>query len=169
VPIRRARAADVPAIRRCVRDAYAVYLDRLDRPPAPLGHDVAAQVAAGRVFVERGAALRGVLVVVPAPDHLEIENLAVRPEHQGQGVGRRLLAFAERRARTLGLSEVRLYTHEKMVENQRYYAARGYRELRRGIEDGYARVFYAKPLRAVSRPRSRSPRSRSVGAGDGIK
>jgi hypothetical protein len=45
-----------------------------------------------------------------------------------------------------GYSEIRLYTHQTMVENQRFYASIGYEETGRGSEAGYDRVFMRKPL-----------------------
>jgi ribosomal protein S18 acetylase RimI-like enzyme len=158
--VRRARDDDVPAIRRCVLDAYAVYADRLDRPPAPLEDDYGARVRAGEVHLDTvaGGELRGVIVTVPAADHLFVANLAVRPEFQRQGVGRRLLAHAERQARALGLPEVRLSTHERMTENRAFYAARGYRETGAAVVDGRPRVSFAKAVggaRRTPRPRQR--------------
>jgi ribosomal protein S18 acetylase RimI-like enzyme len=146
MPIRAAVDADVPGIRTCVREAYEVYLDRMERPPAPLRDDPAARVRAGQVFVDAVESVRGVVVLIPFPDHLLLENLAVRPTVQRHGIGTRLLVFAERRAAELGLPEVRLYTNERMTENLRYYCARGYRETGRAVEDGYSRVFLSKSL-----------------------
>jgi len=146
MPVRPATPDDVPGIRRCVIEAYSRYADRLDRPPAPLGDDYDAAVRAGHAFVDAEAGVRGVIVLVAAPDHLLVRNLAVQPDLQGQGIGSRLLDFAEARARGLRLPEVRLYTNEAMVENLAFYRARGYRETRRSVEDGYARVFFAKGL-----------------------
>jgi hypothetical protein len=62
------------------------------------------------------------------------------------GLGRRLLAFAEAEALRRGYREIRLYTHQTMVENQRLYASIGYEETGRGIEAGYDRVFMRKQL-----------------------
>src|SRR5262249_44062714 len=66
---------------------------------------------------------------------------------QGLGLGRRLLAFAEAEALRRGYREIRLYTHQTMVENQRLYASIGYEETGRGAEAGYERVFMRKQLR----------------------
>jgi GNAT superfamily N-acetyltransferase len=75
-----------------------------------------------------------------------VENVAVRPAAQGQGIGGRLLALAEQHARGLGLSEIRLYTNEAMTENLAYYPRRGYTETHRADQDGFRRVFFRKPL-----------------------
>jgi GNAT superfamily N-acetyltransferase len=88
------------------------------------------------------------VVVELHPDHLLVENIAVRPAAQGRGVGRVLLARAEELAAELGYGEVRLYTHETMTENIAYYPRRGYTETHRGGQDGYRRVFFRKELGA---------------------
>jgi ribosomal protein S18 acetylase RimI-like enzyme len=64
----------------------------------------------------------------------------VSPARQSLGLGRQLLAFAETEALRRGYREIRLYTHQTMVENQRLYASIGYEETGRGTEDGYDRV-----------------------------
>ena len=62
------------------------------------------------------------------------------------GLGRRLIEFAEAEARRLGYAELRLYTHEKMVENIALYGRLGFEEIGRGREAGYDRVFMTKRL-----------------------
>ena len=73
-------------------------------------------------------------------------ELAVIPARQGLGLGRRLLAFAEAEALRRGYREIRLYTHQTMVENQRLYTSIGYEETGCGTEAGYDRVFMRKQL-----------------------
>jgi GNAT superfamily N-acetyltransferase len=137
----------VPAITALVRAAYAVYVRRINREPAPMTDDHAIQVSNGWVHVaEDDGVMVGVLVVVPGTDHLLIDNVAVHPAAQGRGVGGLLLKTAETAARRLGVGELRLYTNEAMRENLAYYPRRGYRETHRGIESGFARVYFAKTL-----------------------
>ena len=52
---------------------------------------------------------------------------------QGRGIGNRLLATAEARARELGRRRVRLYTGEKLAGNIAWYARHGF--VRERIED----------------------------------
>jgi N-acetylglutamate synthase-like GNAT family acetyltransferase len=66
------------------------------------------------------------LVLDPAPDHLLIWSVAVAPSRQGGGLGNRLLAAAEQRARDLDLAWLRLYTGDKLVRTIDWYARRGY-------------------------------------------
>ncbi len=76
--------------------------------------------------------------------HLLLENIAVLPAAQGQGIGSRLLALAENQARNLHLSEIQLYTNEAMTENLAYYPRHGYIETHRAEQDGFQRVFFRK-------------------------
>ena len=70
-----------------------------------------------------GDADAGLMVLEAAADHLMIESLALLPAHQGRGLGQWMLAFAEQRARGLGLPELRLYTNALMARNLVLYAA----------------------------------------------
>jgi ribosomal protein S18 acetylase RimI-like enzyme len=145
--IRAATAADVPAIAQTVDLAYRHYVARMGRPPAPMLDDHAARVSAGTAWVlTEGAAVSGILVLLPLPNHLLLDNIAVAPNRQGCGLGRRLLTFAETEALRRGYREIRLYTHRTMVENQRLYAEIGYEETGRSTEIGYERVFMRKRL-----------------------
>jgi hypothetical protein len=96
--------------------------------------------------MEEGGSIVGFVVLLPRPDHLLLDNIAVSPERQGAGSGRKLLAFAEAEAIKRGYSEIRLYTHVKMVENQRLYASIGYEQTEVRVEQGFERVFTHKRL-----------------------
>ena len=145
--IRAATAADVPAIANIVDQAYRHYIARIGKPPGPMLDDYAARVSEGTVWVlEDGAVIAAIIVLLPAPNYLLLNNIAVPPARQSLGLGRRLLAFAEAEALRRGYSEIRLYTHQTMVENQRLYASIGYEETGRGSEAGYDRVFMRKRL-----------------------
>jgi ribosomal protein S18 acetylase RimI-like enzyme len=110
--------------------------------------DYAARVLEGVVWVlDEGSVIAGIIVLLPATDYLLLDNIAVSPARQGLGLGRRLLAFAEAEALRRGYPEIRLYTHQTMVESQRLYASIGYEETGRGTEAGYDRVFMRKQLR----------------------
>jgi GNAT superfamily N-acetyltransferase len=146
--IRAATAADVPAIVEIVDHAYRHYITRIGKPPGPMLDDYAARVSEGAVWVlEEGAVIAAIIVLLPAPNYLLLDNIAVSPTRQGFGLGRRLLAFAEAEALRRGHREMRLYTHQTMVENQRLYTSIGYEETGRGTEAGYERVFMRKRLR----------------------
>jgi ribosomal protein S18 acetylase RimI-like enzyme len=146
--IRAATAADVSAITEIVDQAYRHYIARMGKPPGPMLDDYAARVLEGVVWVlEEGAAVAGIVVLLPTTNYLLLDNIAVSPARQGLGLGRQMLAFAEAEALRCGYREIRLYTHQTMLENQRLYASIGYEETGRGTEAGYDRVFMRKQLR----------------------
>jgi len=147
IRIRAATAADVSVIAQIVDGAYRPYTSRMETPPGPMLDDYAARVAEGVVWViEKGTTIAGIIVLLPQLDHLLLDNIAVAPARQGLGLGRRLLAFAEAEAMRRGYREIRLYTHQTMIENQRLFATLGYEETGRRTEAGYDRVFMRKRL-----------------------
>lgn len=145
--IRQAAAVDAEAVAACVNAAYALYIERMDRPPAPMLAGYAELIAERAVWVLPGPGrLRGILVMMPRGDHLFLENIAVHPEDQGKGLGRMLMAFVEQQARALGLAAIELYTNEVMTENLAFYPRLGFLEVSRHLDDGYRRVFMRKTL-----------------------
>jgi ribosomal protein S18 acetylase RimI-like enzyme len=146
--IRGARTEDRETVEAIVRAAYSIYIPRMGKPPGPMLDDYDVLIADGAVNVleEHDGVIAAILVLLPKPDHLLLDNIAVRPDRQGQGLGRKLIAFAETEARRLGHHEVRLYTHETMTENIALYTRLGFVETGRGQEAGYNRVFMTKRL-----------------------
>ena len=143
--LRRAVASDLPAIKALIGAAYARYLARMDKPPAPLSRDYGPSVEDGTTWVA-GSPITAVLTLYPRADHLYVENIAVDPNAQGRGLGRALMDFAEREAVNRGLHRMALVTHEAMTENQAIYARLGYVEIERRTEDGYRRIYLEKRL-----------------------
>lgn len=147
IAIRQAQEEDQRAVVACVRAAYSKYIARIGKEPAPMLADYEALIARGNVYViPDEAEVRGVLVMMPQGKSMFVENVAVHPSWQGQGLGRALMAFVEERAREEHLDEIRLYTNELMTENLRFYHRLGFEEEGRRMEDGYNRVFLRKVL-----------------------
>jgi ribosomal protein S18 acetylase RimI-like enzyme len=149
--IRLALPDEADAIRALSAEAYLpVYLPLYGRPPMPAREDYAPRIARGEVWVaEIDARLAAVLVLERLKDHLLLYSIAIRPAFQGQGLAAKLLAFADDQARKSGLSEIRLYTSEKMLRNQAIYARAGYREIGRRLhpsQSGLMLVDMAKTL-----------------------
>ena len=81
--IRAATAADVPAIADIVDEAYRHYITRLGKPPGPMLDDYAGRVSEGAVWVlEEGTVLAAIIVLLPAPNYLLLDNIAVSPARQ---------------------------------------------------------------------------------------
>ena len=145
--IRRAAPDDVSAIAALVHDAYEKYVARIGRTPAPMTTDFGRLVLDGGVWVlETDGEIVGLIVLTAHPDHLLVGNVAVAPARQGQGLGKRLLAFAEAQARAAGLGELRLYTNVKMHENLALYERLGWTRYAEAEQDGFRRVFMRKTL-----------------------
>lgn len=144
-----ATAADADAIRVLTRDAYAKWVPVIGREPLPMRADYAAAVRKHRIDLLRlDGRLVALIEMVPQPDHLLIENVAVAPGFQGKGFGRRLLAHAEQVAASLGHDEIRLYTNQSFAGNLRLYQALGYRiDREEAFMDGFT-VHMSKHLGA---------------------
>ncbi|KAI0813667.1 acyl-CoA N-acyltransferase [Xylaria sp. FL0064] len=144
---RIATQADLAAIQEVVKDAYTPYVSSIGRKPGPMLDDYEALIKAGRVtVVDVDGTVRGILVLIPEKDTMLLDNVAVAASAQGLGLGRELIAHAERRARVAEYPLIRLYTHETMTRNIEYYSRIGYVETHRAEENGLKRVFMAKSL-----------------------
>jgi ribosomal protein S18 acetylase RimI-like enzyme len=148
-PPRRARPGDAAAIAALVNRAYDKYVARIGRSPRPMTADYDKAVEKHQMWVvEDGGAVVAVLELIPEKGVLLIENVAVDPAHQGEGLGKTLLALAEAEARRQGFPTLRLYTNEKMTENIALYTRYGYRKTGRRTRRGLDVVFMRKNIEA---------------------
>src|SRR5262249_28529228 len=140
--IRKATAEDTARIRAIAHAAYAKYVPRIGREPAPMVADFAAEVAAGHVVVIATAgAGGGYMIASPATHGHALDNIAIDPARQGQGLGRRLMDHAVGEAKGRRLPAIRLYTNVAMTENLSIYAHMGFVETHRAVEKGANRVY----------------------------
>ena len=144
---RPAGAVDAAGITECVRAAYSHYVERIGTRPGPMLDDYAQVVRDHRAYViDDGGEVVGVLVLMEKESGLLLDNVAVLPQRQGEGIGRRLIEHAESEARRLGYGHLDLYTHQKMIENIAMYGRIGYDEVERRTERGFPRVYMRKRL-----------------------
>lgn len=61
--------------------------------------------------------------------NIVVHRLAVRPDQQGKGIGRKLMDFAEQWAKENNYDAIRLDTYSQNPRNQRFYTNRGYTNL----------------------------------------
>lgn len=145
--IRPATPEDIPQVKACAEAAYEIYVAAIGKKPAPMVADFAGAEAAGQLHVaEVNQEVAGFVVFYDRDDHVHLENVAVSPRHQGQGIGRALVKFVEQSAQARGMTAVELYTNVKMAGNLTLYPALGYAEIGRWSEDGFDRVFFRKVL-----------------------
>jgi len=148
--IRQAIDADLSFVRTTTHDAYAPWESILGGSPLPMHEDYAPRIAQREVWIaeHRGEAA-GVMVLESAADHLAIYSLAVSPMHQGQGVGQRMIQAAEQMAVVAGLTELRLFTNDRMARNLAIYRRAGFQETGRRpnpYREGWVFVDMAKAV-----------------------
>ncbi len=132
----------------CVDAAYAPFVPAIGKKPEPMTMNYADLIDENRIYVIRGPSgdIRAVMDMWTEADHVLINNLAVWPQLQGQGLGRALIAFAEQTARAQGCAALELYTNAVMTKNYRFYLWLGFAEVERKAHHGYHRIFMRKPL-----------------------
>ena len=81
-----------------------------------------------------------------APGTAYLKRMWVAREARGLGLGRRLLAELEDRARALGYRKVRLETEKSLTEAQHLYRSSGYIEVPRFNDEFYAHHWFEKRL-----------------------
>jgi RimJ/RimL family protein N-acetyltransferase len=125
--LRRARADEAENVAAFQRAAYERNRAIMGVEPIPLQADYATILRDDEVWLhEDGDRLGGVLILEPRPDDLLIWSVATAPDARGSGLGNRLLAAAESRARELGRRIIRLYTAELLVNNVAWYQRQGF-------------------------------------------
>lgn len=130
--IRKASLDDVEAISALTNAAYAKYISLIGRKPQPMTADYSRMVIENSIWLLIAEnQLVGVLVLVYEPENILIYSVAINPEHQKQGLGRRLLVWAEQQAVQDGYKSIRLYTNARFEDNILLYKHFGYQEIRR--------------------------------------
>ncbi|CAN5577777.1 GNAT family N-acetyltransferase [soil metagenome] len=145
--IRHAVAEDAAAIAELTRVAYTKWVPLIGRKPRPMTVDYSLAVQSHRFdLLHCDSVLAGLIETVVEDDCLLIENVAVRPDFQGRGFGKTLLAHAESLAREAGFHRMRLYTNRMFAVNIALYESLGYvTEREETLEHGVL-VHMAKPL-----------------------
>jgi ribosomal protein S18 acetylase RimI-like enzyme len=136
--LRRATAEDADKLAALARAAYARHVAVIGREPMPMTADWGRLLSEQEIWIVDGAAGEAVasLALDVQADHVMIWSVAVAPTHQQRGLGRRLMTFAEARARELRRPELRLFTNARMAGNVALYGRLGYSEtLREQLPD----------------------------------
>jgi len=86
------------------------------------------------------------------PEAAYLKRMWVAPEARGLGLGKRLLAALEEKARALGYRKVRLETERSLTEAQQLYRSSGYVEVPSFNDELYAHHWFEKTLRQPKAP-----------------
>lgn len=146
-PMRVADAGEVLTVQRAAFVSEAQIYGAADTAPlVQTLEQLEADIAGGEGWVaRRGGRLVGALSCRTADDVLLIGRIAIAPDMQGEGIGRRLLDRAESAS---GAAEAELFTGSLSEANLRLYRSCGYVETERIDQgDGTAQVFLRKRLR----------------------
>ena len=148
IGIRLYTPSDLVSLRQCLQAAYAQYIPRFGAPPMPMLDDCTDLPGTREVHVatDNSERVLGLVILKPLARSLLLENIAVHPVASGSGLGGRLMALAESRARALNLDAIELFTHRDLTEARAIYAHRGYSECGRAEESDAARIRLRKDL-----------------------
>lgn len=147
LPLRPSDAGEVLTIQRAAFVSEAQIYGSADMSPLTQTlAEVEAELEGADGWVARiGGRPVGVIRTRTADDLLLIGRIAIAPDMQGAGIGRRLLAAAEE---STGAGEAELFTGNLSEANPRLYRDCGYVETERVDQgDGTAQVFLRKRLR----------------------
>ena len=133
--IREATVADVSlvwALTRAAFQEYAAFVDPPIRALLETEDDVAEFLTrGGAAIAEINATAVGCIRYELGEDEscrsLFLGRLAVLAAYRHQGIGRALVAWAEEKARAMGLDETRLGIYRTLTRNQQLYESVGYR------------------------------------------
>ena len=125
--IKRAGPQDAQVVRQLVRDAYAQWVPILGREPLPMKADYERAIREHEIdLLYADGCLVALIEVIVNVDHIFIENIAVRPTRQGEGLGRHLLSHAEQKARNAKMPTLCLLTNQAFEANTRLYTSVGF-------------------------------------------
>ncbi len=125
----RANHSDHVALDALQRAAYAENEKRLGATPLPLKADYAQVLRDMEVWLAGDREdPDGALVLEFRGDDMLIWSVSTHPRARGTGVGRGLLALAEKRARDEKRTKFRLYTASLYLTNIDWYARHGFVE-----------------------------------------
>lgn len=147
--VRRATTADLTAIVTCLDLAFVPFTGHRfeDRDDVQQAECLRSQLLDGSIgLICDETHVLGYISFWPTADQMFIDTLAVLPSHHRQGLGSKLLAFAESETLRLGFKAVTLFTKATMTGNSEFYQNCGYRETGRCDDDGFCRVFFTKAI-----------------------
>jgi GNAT superfamily N-acetyltransferase len=135
--------------------ASFAYMDgRIDPPssalaltPANLEAKAISEIAYAAL---EGEQLVGCIFCRPEVESLYVGKLAVLPEAQGKGIGKRLLGLAETTAQELGLGSLRLETRIELIDNHATFAAWGFRKTAENRHAGFDRTTSIEMRKAIA-------------------
>jgi ribosomal protein S18 acetylase RimI-like enzyme len=136
-----------------LRAAFAYQECRIN-PPSSVNlldaKSLAEKSSQEHLFLATSASeLAGCVFARDRPPLLHVSKLAVWPQMQGRGIGRRLMSAIEDFARESGRTVLELETRIELTENHRTFEALGYRKVAEHAHDGFDRPTYIRMQRVL--------------------
>ena len=138
--------SDAPNLVRLAHEAYRHYIGRIGRPPAPMLADFNRHIIDDTVFIAINDVICGYVVLCHDLACWRLDNIAVAPSSQGQGIGAALIRHSESFMAKSGAISYQLYTNELMHENINWYQNTGFCEIARREDHGFKRVYFEKTI-----------------------
>ncbi len=139
--------ADWQGLLALIMDSFA-YMDGVIDPPSSahrLTPETLAQKARDEIafLAHDGETLVGCMFLKPEPlACLYVGKLAVSPQAQGRGIGRKLLQVAQAEAARLDLPALRLETRIELVGNHATFSAWGFEKTAEKAHPGFQRPTF---------------------------
>ncbi|KRB59196.1 acetyltransferase [Rhizobium sp. Root708] len=137
-----------------ILSSFAYMNDRIDPPssalkltPAMLAEKARTEIA---YVAMDGDILCGCIFLRPEEGCLYVGKLAVTPNAQGRGIGRRLLTVAEQLARDQALLSLRLEARIELVENHDVFARWGFEKTAENAHPGFTMTTSIEMRKPVS-------------------
>lgn len=92
------------------------------------------------IATDDGAPVGAVALVVMGGGSVELAKMGVRPQAQGKGAGRLLVAGAIAKAREMGMSRVYIETNSALGPALKLYRDAGFEPLKEAVPSPYARA-----------------------------
>ena len=150
VLFRPAVPTDAPAIVDLVRQAFGQPVAALGQAPWPVPANYGQAIRDDLVWLvleQPGGGALAALHLQDRGDHMHVVYVAVRPDKQGLGLGRALLALAEDEALAQGYDELRFQLRDASASAIRRYQNLGYRPIHPASDVG-GPVVMGKVLRS---------------------
>ena len=145
---------DWHALLELLHEAFLFMGDRI-APPSSLHlltpDSIAAKAQHESLFLAtHRAKLVGCVFATPKPDSLYVGKLAVHPDYQRNGIGRRLMDAVERYALSKGIQALELNTRIELTENHNTFKSMGYFVISEHSHEGYDRPTYISMRKALA-------------------
>ena len=137
-----------------LHDAFAYMTDRIDPPSSLL--QLTAELIAEKAHQEtlflaiNGEELIGCVFARAQSDSVYVGKLAVRQDHRGEGIGRRLMQTSEQHARASGIAKLLLDTRIELTENHETFKSMGYIKISEQAHVGYDHPTFITMQKLIS-------------------